>query len=128
MPQPRKALNTLDYVSRLLQKSSKTIMQREGGNENRIHLYGVGQYWAAFDRSAYLLKIMTNNENDTITLRCKGYPFPILMYCSHYEKVKDLCRKHVMAKQTPDYLQLVTHPIDQHSYKRWYREHTIDEE
>ena len=28
----------------LLQKSSKTIMKQEYDDENRIHLYGVGQY------------------------------------------------------------------------------------
>ena len=31
-------------------------MKREYDNENRIHLYGLGQYWAAFDKSAYLFK------------------------------------------------------------------------
>lgn len=123
-----KTLCTLDYVSMLLQKSSKIILKRENDNENRIHLYGVGQYWAAFDKSAYLLEKMTNEENDTTVLRFKNYPFPILMYCLHYEKVKDLCRKHIMAKQNPDYLQFLTHPIDSQSYSRWYRELVVDED
>ena len=98
MTRATKTLHTLDYVSMLLQKSSKTIMKREYDNENRVHLYGVGQYWAAFDKSAYLLEKMTNEESDTTVLHFKDYPFPILMYCLHYEKVKDLCRKHIMAK------------------------------
>ena len=79
MPHRPKPLNTLDYVSILLQKSSKTIMKREYDNENRIHLYGVGQYWAAFDKSAYLLEKMTNEESDTTVFHFKDYPFPILM-------------------------------------------------
>lgn len=121
-------LHTLDYVSMLLQKSSKTIMKRENDNENRIHLYGVGQYWAAFDKSAYLLEKMTNEKSDTTVLRFKDYPFPILMYCLHYDKVKDLCHKHIMAKQNPDYLQLMTHLIDTKSYNKWYREIVVDEQ
>lgn len=128
MTRATKTLHTLDYVSMLLQKSSKTIMKREYDNENRIHLYGVGQYWAAFDKSAYLLEEMTNEESDTTVLHFKDYPFPILMYCLHYEKVKDLCRKHIMAKQNPDYLQLLTHPIDPKSYSQWYRELVVDED
>lgn len=128
MTRATKTLHTLDDVSMLLQKSSKTIMKREYDNENRIHLYGVGQYWAAFDKSAYLLEKMTNEESDTAVLHIKDYPFPILMYCLHYEKVKDLCRKHIMAKQNPDYLQLLTHPIDSKSYSQWYRELVVDED
>lgn len=122
------SMNTLDYVSILLQKSSQTIMKRESDNENRIHLYGVGQYWAAFDKSAYLLEKMTNEECDTTVLHFKNYPFPILMYCVHYDKVKDLCRRHTMTKQDSEYLQLLTHPIDSHSYNKWYRAYAIGEE
>ena len=123
-----KTLHTLDYVSMLLQKGSKTIMKRESDNENCVHLYGVGQYWAAFDKSAYLLEQMTNGESGMTILHLKDYPFPVLMHCVHYDKVKDLCRKHVMAKRGVEYLQFLTHPIDSESYKQWYRELVIDED
>lgn len=128
MSQTPKPLNTLDYVQMLLEKSSKTIMTRENTNENRVHLYGVGQYWAAFDKSAFLLEKMTDDDDYVSIIRLKDYPFPILMHCVHYEKVKGLCRKHIMAKKSLEYLQLMTHPIDQQSYSEWYREYAIDED
>lgn len=112
----------------LLAKSSKTIIKRENANENRVHLYGVGQYWAAFDKSAYLLEQMTRTESDATILHLKDYPFPVLMYCVRHEKVKDLCRRHMMAKQGIEYLQIMSHPIDDASYNQWYREYVLDEE
>ena len=128
MPRTNKPLNTLDYVSRLLAKSARTIMRRENANENRVHLYGVGHYWAAFDRSAYLLEQMTMNESDATVLHLKDYPFPVLMYCVRHEKVEDLCRRYLMAGQGMEYRQIMSHPIDTASYNRWYRGYVIDGE
>ena len=62
MSQTSQTLNTLNYVQILLAKDSKTIMKRENINGNRVHLYGVGQYWAAFDKSAFLLEKMMNED------------------------------------------------------------------
>lgn len=127
MSQSSKLLGTLDYVQMLLQKSSKTIITRESTNENRVHLYGVGQYWAAFDKSAFMLEKMAHEDSYVTTLRLRDYPFPILMYCVHYEKVKDLCRRYTMTKRGLEYLQLVTNPINAKSYSRWYREYAIEQ-
>lgn len=123
-----KRLNTLDYVSMLLEKESVNILKRENVNENLVHLYGVGEFWAAFDRSAFLLEQMTNQDSDAAILRLKDYPFPVLMYCVHYEKVKDLCRHHIMKKKGLEYLQFLTHPIDSDSYNKWYREYVVEAE
>lgn len=128
MSQVVRSLNTLDYVQMLLEKSSKSIITRESTNENRVHLYGAGQYWAAFDKSAFLLEKMTDEESYASVIRLKNYPLPLLMHCVHYEKVKGLCRKHVMAKKSLEYLQLLTHPIDSQSYNEWYRRYTVDEQ
>lgn len=128
MSQTSQTLNTLNHVQALLAKDSKTIMKRENINGNRVHLYDVGQYWAAFDKSAFLLGKMTNEDCDIVILHLKGHPFPILMYRVHYEKVKDLCRKHIMAKKGVEYLQFITHPADEKSYHEWYRRHVIDED
>ena len=109
MSQTSQTLNTLNHVQALLAKDSKTIMKRENINGNRVHLYDVGQYWAAFDKSAFLLGKMTNEDCDIVILHLKGHPFPILMYCVHY-------------------LQFITHPADEKSYHEWYRRHVIDED
>ncbi len=128
MIRTEKRLNTLDHVLMLLEKESTNILKRENANENLVHLYGVGEFWAAFDRSAFMLEQMTNQNSDAAILRLKDYPFPVLMYCVHYEKVKDLCRKHIMKKRGLEYLQFLTHPIDTDSYNKWYRDYVVDEE
>ena len=127
MPRAHKTPNTFDHISLLLARDSKVIMKRENTNENRVHLYGVGEYWAAFNKSAFLLEKLTNEECEAIIVRLKNHPFPVLMSCVHYEKVKELCRQHIMAKKTFEYLQLLTHPIDSQSYAQWYREYLTDE-
>lgn len=121
-----KALNTLDYVLMLLEKESQTILTRENANENRVHLYGVGQYWASFDRSAYLLEKMTKAESDAAVIRWKDYPFPIFLYCVHYEQIKELCKMHIMTKQELEYIQFITSGIDANSYNKWCRKHVAD--
>lgn len=126
MAHAAKPLNIFDYVQMLLARDSKIIVSRECANENSVHLYGIGQYWAAFDKSAYLLETMVDDEFDAAIIHVKDYPFPLLMYCLHYEKVKSLCRNHIMAANEMDYLKLLGTPISPISYSRWYRRHLND--
>ena len=122
------AINTMfDKLNTLLTKDLKNILKKELHNENRVNLYGVGEYWVAFDKSAYLLEQMTQEDDAPMVLHIKEHPFPLIMYNIHYHMVDDICRKHIMAQKSLEFLQLVTHPIDDNSYAKWYREYAIDE-
>ena len=122
------AINTMfDKLNTLLTKDLKNILKKELHNENRVNLYGVGEYWVAFEKSAYLLEQMTNGEDEPIVLHIKGHPFPVMMHNIHYHRVDDIRRKHIMAKKSLEFLQFVTNPIDDNSYAKWYREYVIDE-
>lgn len=47
------AINTMfDKLNTLLTKDLKNILKKELHNENRVNLYGVGEYWVAFEKSA----------------------------------------------------------------------------
>lgn len=113
--------STFDNLDVLLAREYKTIIERESENQNRIHLYGIGPYWAAFDKSAYLLEEMLGECGDAVVLRLKDYPFPLMMHSVHFQTVKTLCHNVRMAKQKMDYLQLYGGSIEPNSYQAWFR-------
>ena len=127
MVAPSAINNMLDKLNIFLTKDLKSVLKKELHNENRVNLYGIGEYWVAFEKSAYLLKQMIQQEDAPVVLHLKEHPFPVIMYNIHYHRVDDMRRKHVMAKKSLEFLQFVTHPIDDNSYAKWYREYAIDE-
>ena len=55
-------------LQQLIQNQHKEILAREKNNDKFIHLYDIGAYWAAFERSAYRLSgLFSENE---LTLFC----------------------------------------------------------
>ena len=64
-------------LKQLLQSQLGTVLSRERRNEDSIHLYAVGEYWAAFDKSAYLLEGVLLQDRPPMTLCPKGSPFPL---------------------------------------------------
>lgn len=115
--------NMFEKVNELLTKDLKSVLKKELHNENRVNLYGVGEYWASFEKSAYLFEQMTHDEEAPIVLYIKGHPFPVVMHTTHYKRVDDMCRKHIIAKRGLEFLQFITHPIDESSYTQWHKEH-----
>ena len=115
------SVTTLQRVTTLLEGRLRQILRKERDNENRVHLYGVGEYWVAFERSAYLFEQLDAKAATPVVMHLKDYPFPIVMHAAHYTRVDALCRHHVMSRRTMEYLQLLTRPMDSGSYNRWYR-------
>ena len=115
------AINTYERINALLEKEMNHILQQESQNENHINLYDVGEYWVAFEKSAYLLEQLVPGEEHPVVLYMKNHPFPIVMQSSHYLRVKELCRHQVLAKHGIDRLQLLTQPIELRSYQKWYK-------
>ena len=65
-------------LMRLMDARLFDIIRQEHKNRNCIHLYGTGEYWAAFEQSAYLLcRIFPENETAVVTHT--AYPFPVVM-------------------------------------------------
>lgn len=113
-------ISTYERINALLEKEIRNILQQESQNENRIHLYDVGEYWVAFEKSAYLLEQLIPKGEHPVVLYMKNHPFPIVMLSTHYLRVKELCRHHALAKRRIDRLQLFTQPIEKRSYQKWY--------
>ena len=114
-------VTTYERINALLEKEMQHILRQESQNENRIHLYDVGEYWVAFEKSAYLLEQLVPKEEHPIVLYMKDHPFPIVMQSSHYLRVKELCSHHALAKKGMNRLQLLTQPIEKRAYQKWYK-------
>lgn len=125
---PKLVNNMFDRINSLLTTDLEKIVGQEMHNENRVNLYDVGEYWVAFEKSAYLLEQIVDDDNQSLVLYVKNYPFPVVMRSAHYHKVKDMCRKHIMTKRNMEQLQFITHPIDENSYAQWYHRLVIEEE
>ncbi len=121
------ANNMFEKLDELFSKELKLILKREQLNEDRIHLYSVGPYWAAFDRSAYLLEQLTHEEEEPAVLQIQNYPFPIIMHNIHYTQLEKLCLKHRISKRGLDYLQLWVDPLKNSAYNNWYRNYVMED-
>lgn len=117
-----KPVSTYVRINALLETDLQNILRQEQQNENRIFLYDVGEYWVAFEKSAYLLEQLAPREEKPVVLHMKQYPFPIVMHSSHHLRVKELCRRQVFAQRGLDRLQFLTKPIEKSSYRRWYNQ------
>ncbi|MBQ8501959.1 MAG: hypothetical protein IJ494_06655 [Bacteroides sp.] len=115
----------MERINALLLTSMKEILNQERHNDNRINLYDVGEYWVAFEKSAYQLEKLAKDDHEAIVLYIKNHPFPLIMQSIHHKRVNDICYNHIMAKKSLEYLQLVVHPIDNAFYDKWYRDHIV---
>lgn len=117
---------SFERIKSLIAGQRNKILKNEKDNENRINLYDVGEFWVAFEKSAYLLKQMVKDKNEPVILHFPDYPFPMVMHSIHYELVNQMCHKRVMTKRAFEYLQFMTNPIDKESYHVWYRELVLE--
>ncbi len=117
---------SLVSLNTLLTTRLGKILQKESHNDNRIHLYETGEYWVGFGKSAYELSQLGRGFSQTIVLRVPGYSLPVVMGSIHYKKIDDIQRKHAMAKSSLNYLQFITHPIDNSSYDKWYNNYLVE--
>ena len=113
------------HLKQLLQSQLGTVLSRERRNEDSIHLYAVGEYWAAFDKSAYLLEGVLLQDRPPMTLCPKGQPFPLLMYHIPKGEMISLRSAGEITAERRDYLSLRLHPIIPSDYHKWRKQKTL---
>lgn len=97
------------------------IIRKEHRNSNCIHLYGTGEYWAAFEQSAYLLcRIFPENETAVVTH--PAYPFPVVMANIPHRALKEYSRNHIFKRDETDYKELVAAEIAPERFQIWHRQ------
>lgn len=107
-------------LMRLMETRLLDIIRQEHNNWNCIHLYGTGEYWAAFEQSAYLLcRIFAENETSVVTH--PAYPFPVVMANIPDRALKMYSRSHIFRRDEPDYKEFVAEEITPKQYQIWHQ-------
>ena len=117
------ALSNGELFLRLL-RNIKTIYKKELTNESFIYLYEVGEYWIAFEKSAYLLSLQLQEQKSEVSvIKMDILPFPIL-----FSSINDLTKQKLRSKSLfisqnhYSYIKVTTYsPISIDDYNRWYR-------
>ncbi len=96
------------------------IIACEKDNTNHLHLYGFGDYWAAFEQSAFRLnQLFPTSEVSVIYV--KGTPLPMAMASVSDAELETFKRKHIYRTINPDHIVFAVAPLRQHDYISWKR-------
>ena len=118
--------NLFEQLTSLFRREQRNILRRELHNENKVHLYRLGDYWVAFEKSAYLLEQISLTDADPTVIYMQEHPFPMLMTTINNHRANGLCRHRISGSRQPNYLQIHSGKIDTALYNEWYRTNTID--
>ena len=106
-------------LQQLIQNRYKEILAREKNNDKFIHLYDIGAYWVAFERSAYQLH-RAFPDSETTPLRLFAYPFPIVMVSVTDRSLRSYTRKHILRRDGSDYKLLTVPGFPLADYREWH--------
>lgn len=109
----------------LLEKHLPAILDREVDNNNSIHLYGTGEYWVAFEKSAYQLS-RVYPRSTTTPLSLTTYPFPIVMVSMTNSGLRACSGKYPFRMEGTDYGILVVHSLTIADYREWHNAEVMD--
>lgn len=101
------------------------ILAREKDNERFVHLYGIGGYWVAFERSAYLL-CQLFSQSETSVIHFVAYPFPVMMAAITHLELKAYSRSHIFRRDEADYKEFIAPGISAQAYRLWRRNEVQD--
>ena len=107
-----------------LLRNIKTIYKKELTNESFIYLYEVGEYWIAFEKSAYLLSLQLKEQKSEVSaIKMDFLPFPVL-----FSSVDDITKQKLRSKNVCisrnhcSYIKVeTTSSGNVEEYNRWYR-------
>lgn len=107
-------------LMRLMDRQLLDIIRKEHGNSGSIHLYGTGEYWAAFEQSAYLLcRIFPKTEICVVTH--PAYPFPVVLVTVSDSDLRTYSRSHIFRRDEADYKEFIAPEISPRQYNLWHR-------
>lgn len=109
-------------IDELLSTEQKNILGRERVNEDHIHLYNLGGCWAAFDRSAFLVKQMVKVSELPEIFELHDNPFPLVMHILDEKIIQILCKGRFSELRNRKHIQLAGMAIDSMAYNSWYKE------
>lgn len=75
----------------LIKDHHKDILEREGNNGKFIHLYNIGTYWVAFERSAFRVDNIFQGCEISLFM-VPGYPEYVVMASVPHNEADDYSR------------------------------------
>ncbi|MGM9794694.1 MAG: hypothetical protein ACI3ZZ_00515 [Candidatus Aphodosoma sp.] len=113
-------LSALQKINTLLEKNQKDILRKELNNSTMMNLYSAGEFWVAFNNSAYQLHSMMPACAISMALQLKDNPFPVMMTYIKYTEFNKLLSANTILKKSLNYTQLRTAPLTPDAYRQWY--------
>ncbi len=107
-------------LQNMIETQHVKILNREKDNECHAYLYDVGEYWIAFEQSAWQLRRLFP-RSDVSVLYSKAYPFSIVMVCVLNKYIQPYFRKHIV-RTFRDHTILLTSAIPSDQYSQWHRD------
>lgn len=115
-----KALPAGIRLQMLIKDHHKDILERERNNGKFIHLYNIGTYWVAFERSAFRVDNIFQGCEISLFM-VSGYPEYVVMASVPHDEADDYFRKHIIHHDKPDYKVLSISPAALNgNYHRWH--------
>lgn len=109
------------HLQMTLQNQRNAILSSEERNTQHIHLYGFGDYWAAFEQSAYRLQQLFP-ESEVSVIYLKNYPVPMAMAAVADSDLCTFKKEHIYRTVNPDHLVFAVAPIRPNDFYAWKRE------
>jgi len=113
----------IEQFNALLETKLPEIMRGEDANTATIHLYRTGGYWAAFEKSAYLLS-QTGMPHYTSAIQLPSRPTPIVVAYTDDITLAMLQQTHHTPHNSHDYKAIVSSPLAAELYEEWHDEET----
>ena len=108
----------MNQLTQLLNTRTREIMSRENHNDTAIYLYPAGNYWVAFEKSAYQLARL-HPECQTYPVHTSLYPFPIV--------IASLPLTHITPTTTTPTFSTLTPPTPSlDNYQEWHDEEIME--
>lgn len=106
-------------LKQLIQSYHTEILDREKSNDRFIHLYNIGTYWVAFERSACgLCGLFPKSE--FALFRVPGRLEYVVMVSVSESEVVAFARKHVVRRDELDYMVLMVSSSLVKEYYKWH--------
>ncbi len=107
-------------LQNLIETQHVKILNREKDNECHAYLYDAGEYYIAFEYSAWQL-CQLSPRADVAILYLKTHLFPVVMASVSYQYVQSYFRRHIV-RTFKDHTILLTSSIPSDQYCQWHRD------
>ena len=99
----------------------KSIYREEVNNDSYIHLYPVGDFWVAFEKSAYFLSLLLGGNCEVYAIGIQEFPYPVLFVCMEQEEKELLVGMQREQNQAFPFTRIkVSFSLDR--YEDWHKQ------